>query len=356
MKISIVVPVYNSEKTIDRCVNSLVNQTERDVEIILVDDCSTDQTKQRLVEWSSKDNRIVCLFNENNVGTLMSRKKGVIQAQGEYIMFCDSDDWYESNACENLYRIIKKKSVDILLYGARGEQEGNHISNDRLIKYNRSLAVKEELHRGENCIFVANSVDRLWNKIIKTDVCKKAYTHAEDTYLTHAEDTYACWLIHYYANSLGTDTNIYYRHSLGSGLTSRKMTLDNYDKWCGYRRKCEDLLWGFVRRENCNVLIQDSINQKHKSWLKYCINCLINDIDSDMIKEGWLILCKYYSDMEVMETTFDMLKTERQKHEKAKKTIKKLNIKYNRIVNSKSYKVARHISSAVKLVSNNKEK
>ena len=99
VKISVIVPVYNVEKYLKKCLNSLINQTLNDIEIICVDDGSTDSSIEILKEFELKDDRII-VISQKNEGAATSRNKGINLAKGEYISFVDSDDWLELDAFE----------------------------------------------------------------------------------------------------------------------------------------------------------------------------------------------------------------------------------------------------------------
>lgn len=115
-KISIILPVYNVELYLKECLNSLINQTLKDIEIICVDDKSTDNSLAILKEYASYDNRIIVLEQEINQGPGVARNRGIDIANSDYIMFCDPDDWYELNACEICYDKISKGDNDIAFF------------------------------------------------------------------------------------------------------------------------------------------------------------------------------------------------------------------------------------------------
>lgn len=114
MKISIIVPVYNVEKYLNSCVQSLLDQTIQDLEFILVDDGSPDNCPKMCDEYARKDNRFVVIHKENG-GLSSARNAGVEVAKGEYIMFLDSDDWIEPNTCEVLYSCAENNQSEIVV-------------------------------------------------------------------------------------------------------------------------------------------------------------------------------------------------------------------------------------------------
>ncbi len=122
--VSVVVPVYKVEKYLDRCIESIVNQTYRNLEIILVDDGSPDNCPQMCDEWSSKDNRIKVIHKENQ-GAGIARNAGINIAQGEYICFIDSDDYADKSLIEKAYKTIKENAAEVVVFGHTSFDELN---------------------------------------------------------------------------------------------------------------------------------------------------------------------------------------------------------------------------------------
>ncbi len=110
IKVSVVVPVYKSEKSIDKCIKSIINQTITDIEIILIDDGSPDNSGKICDEYALKDERIK-VIHKSNGGVSSARNRGIEEASGEYIVFVDSDDWVEKEYIETLLE-IKEKYAD----------------------------------------------------------------------------------------------------------------------------------------------------------------------------------------------------------------------------------------------------
>lgn len=124
-KFSIVVPIYNVEKYLPRCIDSLVNQTLHDIEIILVDDGSPDNCPAICDEYAARDNRIRVIHKANG-GVSAARNDGLEVASGEWIIFCDSDDWMELDACEALYAAGVNNDVDVVV-GDINRIKGNEV-------------------------------------------------------------------------------------------------------------------------------------------------------------------------------------------------------------------------------------
>ena len=148
-KISIVVPVYKVEKYLSKCIDSLINQTYADLEIILVDDGSPDNSGHICDEYAKKDKRIKVIHKENG-GLSDARNKGIEIARGEYITFIDSDDYVSLKYCEILYNTIQKHHADIA------------VSN--YLKFNENEEVKEQTINGEIVMTSIQALEHLYTK------------------------------------------------------------------------------------------------------------------------------------------------------------------------------------------------
>lgn len=121
-KVSIIIPVYNVEKYLKKCMDSVLDQTLRDIEVICIDDGSNDRSYTILQDYAKKDNRITLLKNDKNFGQSYARNRGVDLARGEYVQFVDSDDSISVDTLEVLYDIAKKNNLDLLRFSC--EMEG----------------------------------------------------------------------------------------------------------------------------------------------------------------------------------------------------------------------------------------
>lgn len=117
-KISIIIPIYNVESYLDKCLTSVVQQTFDDIEIICVDDASTDKSGEILKKYAQSDKRIKILKHSQNLGQSMARNNGLHFSSGEYVLFVDADDILNPNAVHILYEQAVKDDLDIIMYSA----------------------------------------------------------------------------------------------------------------------------------------------------------------------------------------------------------------------------------------------
>lgn len=167
-KISVVVPVYNCEKTLSKCLSSVLNQTFKDFELIIVNDGSPDNSEEICREFSEKDKRVKYIRRENG-GLSSVRNLGLSMAQGEYLCFVDSDDYIDENALSFMYDRGEKDKSDIVLCGYYIENgkgvEKNNCEGAKLSKENINSRMVELKSK--------NLIDPAWNKLYRLSFLKK---------------------------------------------------------------------------------------------------------------------------------------------------------------------------------------
>ena len=141
-KVSVIVPIYNAGDRIYKCLDTLVNQTLKEIEIICVLDCPTDDTDKVVEEYAKKDSRIVVVRNEHNLHVSGSRNAGMKVARGEYVGFSDHDDYRELNMYELLYGKAKETNADIVVSDTHVIHENGAHETERLHVSNKDDAVK----------------------------------------------------------------------------------------------------------------------------------------------------------------------------------------------------------------------
>lgn len=126
--VSVVLPIYNVEKYLNRCIESVVRQTYKKIEIILVDDGSPDGCPQKCDDWAKRDGRIK-VVHKKNAGLGYARNTGIDNASGEYICFFDSDDYIADDTIEKAYEAVKKENADIGIFGFSTVDKNGNVTN-----------------------------------------------------------------------------------------------------------------------------------------------------------------------------------------------------------------------------------
>lgn len=182
--VSIIVPIYNSEKTIKKCLDSILNQTYKNIEVICVNDGSTDNSLEVLNEYLKKDNRIKIITKENG-GVSSARNIGIENANGDYISFADSDDWLELNMIEELVNTIINKEVDVVRCNYYIDQNKKNpsfdiemnnkkIKDEKIIKCIEKI-IKNEINAYVHCLIVKKEL------ALKTNLFDEEIVLMEDT-------------------------------------------------------------------------------------------------------------------------------------------------------------------------------
>ena len=166
IKISVIVPIYKVEKYLRRCIDSIINQTFKNIEIILVNDGSPDNCPKICEEYKNKDNRII-IINQENQGLSAARNSGIRIARGQYLVFIDSDDYIEEDMIEYLYEGIVKYDVDISCCGYVAVYD-NGIKEKITVPSEDTIYKKEE---ALNILLLNGYIDVVaWNKLYKKEL------------------------------------------------------------------------------------------------------------------------------------------------------------------------------------------
>jgi glycosyltransferase involved in cell wall biosynthesis len=224
-KVSIVVPCYNVSEVLPTAMESLLNQTLKDIEIICIDDASQDKTLIQLEKFASLDNRVQIMRHANNMSLFQSRMDGINAAHGEFIMFLDPDDWFKLDACERAYHNAIMMNADVLQFGTYivpvGDvelQSYEYISN----YLNQSPAQMNKPYVPEAIFDSPLFTTTVWNKIYVTDLLKKQFNDAEwSVYLNLGEDLFFWSLLAARVEKIAniSEKLVYYRY--GDGMTTK---------------------------------------------------------------------------------------------------------------------------------------
>ena len=214
-KISIIIPVYNSEKYLKKCLDSVIKQTIKEIEIICINDGSTDKSDLILKEYAKIDSRIK-VYTMENKGVSAARNYGISLAAGEYIGFIDSDDWIDEDFYKNLYNAAKTENADI----AVGEiKRVNKFWQKYHLKINKKSVTEDISEKVKLC----NVPDKcyVWNKIYKTKMLKNSDIRFEEG-IIYEDVLFTLQILNYSKKLVTVPNTLYYYLRHGNSLVTRR--------------------------------------------------------------------------------------------------------------------------------------
>ncbi|PKM96276.1 MAG: hypothetical protein CVU84_00750 [Firmicutes bacterium HGW-Firmicutes-1] len=284
-KVSIVVPVYNTSKYLEKCINSIINQTLQEIQIILVNDGSTDHSLSVCRKYAKQDHRII-VIDKPNGGSSSARNAGLEVATGEYIGFVDSDDWIELEMYENMYQQMSEIQADICMCNYKVD------TNNKSIPI--ALGIEQNLLQGEEIIYniiinmistsdlnskSENIMASVWRLIVKKELFDKYnLMFREDIHLM--EDFVFCieafsksdivsvnrGFYYHYVNNLNSLSSLYKKDIL-------KMHLQVFDA-----------TMKILINENIVGIVQNKLNIRYVNMF---ITSITNEVHKDNHKSVW---------------------------------------------------------------------
>lgn len=242
IKVSVIVPVYNVEKYLRQCLDSIINQTLKEIEILCINDGSTDSSPEILKEYEEKDSRIK-IINKKNAGLSAARNQGLELAKGEYVSFIDSDDWINETFCEALYTAAKKYDSDIACGGivrVTGKRQRNKL-----------IYKKEEFTKDtdkKNRLTKTPVFSYVWNKIYKREsLIKSGVTFPVGR--VFEDVTWSIKAIYYLNGVVTTPSALYYYRKTPTSIMSAKSEKNAKD----YAQSEKEML-EFAKENNLKLL------------------------------------------------------------------------------------------------------
>lgn len=246
MDVSVIIPVYNAEPYLKQCLDSVLAQTFKNIEIIIINDCSADNSSQIIEDYRKTDGRIISISLEKNAGPGNARNEGIKAANGKYIVFIDSDDWITDDYVETLYNNIEKYNCDMVsanfyIY----DDKTGKIQTDKSPKdlYNANFNISEKKQ-----FFLLLNNNYIWIRIYRKDFLKANNICFK---LNKLEDSLFLWeavifsdnfifidkpVYYYRANRTGSLTTTDYAESYIEGLREIKNFLINNNLYSQYKQ------------------------------------------------------------------------------------------------------------------------
>ena len=244
---SIVLPIYNVEKYLDRCIKSILNQNFNDYEIILIDDGSPDNCPQICDKWEQKDKRIKVIHKQNE-GLGMARNTGLENAIGKYMFFLDSDDYILPGLLNEMFEYLNSKECDIVFYGFQRTDKNGNILNKAIPNpykdyYDNNIEIKNNLlsdfiMQNPRSSVQTNLAISAWNCCISKEFLDKNRLQfvSEREYIS--EDLYFYLEIFEHLNKVGFIKKIYYSYCQNEGSLTSSYKPDRFERIKRFYKDC----------------------------------------------------------------------------------------------------------------------
>jgi glycosyltransferase involved in cell wall biosynthesis len=272
-KVSIIIPIYNVEKYIERCARSLFEQTEEDLEFIFVNDCTPDNSMQILngviKDYPSRKDQIKIFANEKNMGLPLTRQRGLKETTGEYIIHCDSDDWVDINMYRMLYEKAKADDLDIVwcdFYKSDG------INNDYIIQ--NTKIDKIDIFKD---ILNSKKMAAMWNHLVKRSIIYDySYVIPISNFL---EDMVLIVQYMYYSNKIGyVNAPLYYYYNNIDSITSYGSKEKEINQLIDHETNLK-VVFSFLKQKKLDALLKEEIFHRKfviKNWSLFMVK-KVND-------------------------------------------------------------------------------
>lgn len=285
--ITIIVPIYKVEEYLDRCIESIINQTYENLEVILVDDGSPDNCPKMCDKWAKKDKRIKVIHKENG-GLSDARNRGIENANGKYISFIDSDDWIENNMISTLYKFLVETSSDISTCKLisrkefiKSENKVEEKSNYKEFSRNEYLLKYFKIGSQETVYYACNKLFK--SKLLSNNQFPVGLT-SEDVLGTYKAILKADKIVE-------VDANLYNYFVNSNGITNSKFSIKDFDLikiWdevinIATKEDPDNLKYAILNRQRIDYTLlmrmaikvkHNTIEEKYSKQYKKCLNDL----------------------------------------------------------------------------------
>lgn len=226
IKVSVIMPVYNSEEYLPETIQSVLNQSLKEFELLLIDDGSEDASGLICDQFAEKDSR-VRVFHKKNGGICSARNRGLAEARGEYIAFCDNDDRYLEGLLEDNYRLAKKNNADVVRYSRIWQ-----VIKDDVVLTEEKTEFKDAIYSskefGSNFDQINKAGEGVWAGIYRTAFLKKWGIMFDETMKFGYEDLDFTTGLYLHNPSIALNSNVYYVWMMRSShSTSEKTDMNN---------------------------------------------------------------------------------------------------------------------------------
>lgn len=314
-QVSIIVPVYNAEKTISRCINSILMQSYKDFELLLLDDGSEDGSAQICDDFAKRDMRVQ-VFHKENSGVSDTRNQGIAMARGEYLQFVDSDDWITPDATEFFMRTMTERACDMVIadfyrvIGDRVAQKGDIEKDGTMDRISYAASM---MQKPANFYYGV-----LWNKFYKKSIIEEQDIKMDTTvnwcedfmfnmeYIRHINTVYVLKLpLYYYVKT--KDSLVSQGMSVKKTIQMKRTVFASYNNFYKEVLGEEDYE---KRKGQVYRFLFDAANDGNVSPLSFQGNCRLGDERTNIsegIREGKGIFFDLYREQKILEKLFNIV-------------------------------------------------
>lgn len=288
--ISVIIPVYNTEKHLRKCLDSVIGQSYDNLEIIVVDDCSTDSSPQILEEYAAKDSRIKVLRHDVNSGLFQARLTGMEAASGDYFAFLDSDDYISLDYYRALiYRAVETESDITVGKIVHEDSSGYRYVHNAYDGFDFGIlegdSIFSEYFRQEGTCFIWHTI---WNKLYSKRIIQKAISHYYNIkkHLIMTEDFAFSTVLFYYAKKLSCSHYAYYFYMQHSGAsTSLVGGTPKFKKMISDLKTAFDFVEDFLKEKKVSNFITDLFEKWRKRYFRFWVDNIDHSTMNDSEKK-----------------------------------------------------------------------
>lgn len=276
-KVTVIIPIYNVEKYVERCARTLFAQTLDELEFIFVDDCSKDLSiniiESILKEYPQRQNQVKILRHKNNKGVASARLTGILASKGEYLIHCDPDDYVDVTIYEKLYNKIKVSEADIVICNSVKVEENGFYENE-----NREYPTSEEYLLNwftSNCSYYA-----LWDKLMRRSLIMENLIFPQEG-VNIGEDFECVVKAFYYAKKIVVEkSKLYYYCMRSDSITNSTLTPETVIIKCGVAQRIGDFFrdtkfetFSYNFKFHTKLILRSYYKDKRNEWFSLFSEC-----------------------------------------------------------------------------------
>lgn len=287
--VTVVLPIYNVEQYLDRCINSVVNQTYKNLEIILVDDESPDNCPKMCDEWAKMDSRIKVIHKKNQ-GLGYARNTGIDSATGEYIYFVDSDDYIAMDTIELAYKAAAENNADMVTFGYNQVDSNGNIQKSYIPKPQKNIYEYAEVQNEFLADMIApdtksGKASNLWmsmcGALFSMELIQKHNWRLVSEREIISEDVYSLLKLYKYVNKVIVLSKAFYFYCENPTSLTHTYRIDRFEKIKHFYLECKIL----CSKYNYNDAIYDRLNYIYLSYIIAAFKMIVRSDNSKLEKK-----------------------------------------------------------------------